>query len=791
VVTAGRVELQVWDVAGGRLLFSHHEEVNRPGRPTATLSADGTRVALQVSRYTSSGLPAQRSELVVWDIATGLPLLRTPPVPTRGSIASAFRPDGTRLAVIVPENSVRRVSAAREWDLARGQERDLVPLTADTHVWGLAYSPDGRRVAIARYAYTRQEGTIEVRDAATDSVLWTVTDTGRGTRDRSIFTWSLDGLRLAFASTDEPVLRIYDATHGQLLQDLHGHATGVIACAFRADSTGLVSIGGDGVMKTWDIAASDIAPSTTTPIDRDVQFPALSAGGDRYALIRSASPADPWTVVVRETLGGTEVARITIPRTGTQRGLVTLSRRAKAVAIAESSPGSQFTSNEPRLTVADVATGEVRFQLGQADLGRSLYSLDFAPDGKTLALLADSSSSGNAVAGSEVQVRDARDGRVLARWGVKNPRRGLLLAYRGDSRALAVTDSETRDGEVRGLIRLFDPASGRVLRTLEANAMGFDALRFAPDGTYLLARYNSVDASGTNFPDLAVWNLALPGAAPQWVAPCGSGSGIAAFSADGRRLVVASTDSADQCRIRVLDTTSGLELLSRARPGGHPDGVAFTPDGRRLHVTLHGADSTGRLATWESGPLAVGVEAALLVDRLAVDLYTRDEVRAAVTAEPGLPADLRAEALKVADDWPQDGSRLMVKSITIAQQSARPGADYARALRYAEAVLAMAPEDAQARYCRGLARLRVGQLATARDDLAESVRTDQYSLASAWAALALTEARLGRQAEAFEALGRMTRLFATTFAGRVPPDIKREAEALILDPIFPDDPFAP
>jgi hypothetical protein len=115
-------------------------------------------------------------------------------------------------------------------------------------------------------------------------------------------------------------------------------------------------------------------------------------------------------------------------------------------------------------------------------------------------------------------------------------------------------------------------------------------------------------------------------------------------------------------------------------------------------------------------------------------------------------------------------------------------------LSYAEAAFAMGPDDGDGRYARGLARLRAGDHAGARADLESAAQ--RRNEPATWGLLALAEIQLGHRPAAEAALAVMTRglardgydprLFRT-----IPDDLRRQAEALILDPIFPADPFAP
>jgi WD40 repeat protein len=79
-----------------------------------------------------------------------------------------------------------------------------------------------------------------------------------------------------------------------------------------------------------------------------------------------------------------------------------------------------------------------------------------------------------------------------------------------------------------------------------------------------------------------------------------------AFSPDGRRLASASPDQT----VRVWDAATGQELLTLKGHTSHVNGVAFSPDGRRL-ASAGGWDATGKelLASaggWDRGPESGG-----------------------------------------------------------------------------------------------------------------------------------------------------------------------------------------
>jgi hypothetical protein len=135
----------------------------------------------------------------------------------------------------------------RVWDAATGKE--LLTLNGHTGlVWGVAFSPDGQRLASAS-----GDATVRVWDAVSGKELLTLKGhTGRV--DGVVF--SPDGQRLASASYDHTV-RVWDASTGQELLTLKGHAGAVSSVAFGPDSRRLASASHDWTVRVWE--ASPVA----------------------------------------------------------------------------------------------------------------------------------------------------------------------------------------------------------------------------------------------------------------------------------------------------------------------------------------------------------------------------------------------------------------------------------------------------------------------------------------------------------------------------------------------------
>jgi WD40 repeat protein len=187
----------------------------------------------------------------IWDVATGRQLLATPPLSALPFSATAFSPDGTRVATVAGWNG--QPSQLVVWDAGTGAEcaRWSGPLGWG---YGVAFSPDGRRVA-ATITTTTKMGELIVGDPQSGKLM----NLGRGTGS---VAFSPDGTRLAAYlswSLDAAEVGLWDAGTGRQLLVLKGHlgATYWGGLAFSLSGQQIVStavlLPGNGVeVNTWD-----------------------------------------------------------------------------------------------------------------------------------------------------------------------------------------------------------------------------------------------------------------------------------------------------------------------------------------------------------------------------------------------------------------------------------------------------------------------------------------------------------------------------------------------------------
>jgi WD40 repeat protein/tRNA A-37 threonylcarbamoyl transferase component Bud32 len=280
----GRRYLQVLvPSAGARPVFSVHEAAT--GRAVCVPEAlRGEREATPAARFSPDGLRLAvffRQAVQLADAVTGKSLgrLAVRDWLLQGGLV-AFSPDGRRLAAAwalgqsAPGPPRGRRPAPRVgvqcWEAETGKplwkgDRELsappgapplLPGAALAAVTGLAFSPDGGRIAVG---VTSLGGGPGDRTARGEAQVW---DAARGVclaahpHDGLVCAVAYDagGRRLAVAGGPPNAGRVsvWDCETGREAVALRGHNQPVTAVAFDPDGARLVTAGGDLLVKLWD-----------------------------------------------------------------------------------------------------------------------------------------------------------------------------------------------------------------------------------------------------------------------------------------------------------------------------------------------------------------------------------------------------------------------------------------------------------------------------------------------------------------------------------------------------------
>jgi len=449
--------------------------------------------------------------------------------------AIAFAPDGRRAV----SGSID--SAVKIWDTATGQE--LLALAGHRNsVFAVAFSPNGKRVASASV-----DRTVRVWDSSDGKELYLVPEA-----DSTAVAFSPDGRHLALAGLKNKVV-ICDAVTGKQQWTLTGHTDRIWGVAFSPDNKLLASNSRDKTVKLWDVEAGKLVRTLEGPDTG--YYVAFSPDGKLLGSTHSDA------ILVWDLATGKEVRRYNDPKSFWPRG------------ISFSPDGRQL--------VATGGDGTVRIRALAADKpatvlygpGGPVYGGVFSPDGTRLALCGGSDGS--------VHIWDLTvgDDALTVSWATAGS--GFALAQSPDGRWLA-------EGGANNEVCLWDPETGRKVRSFKGHTAKVLDVAFSPDGRWLV--------SGGEDKTARVWEVE-DGRELSEFRKHDTAVLRVAYDPKGRFVATEGSDGI----IKVWDPRNGRELASLQKPHGSLIGtLTFSPDGNRLASTGSQQFSWWDTATWKA-----------------------------------------------------------------------------------------------------------------------------------------------------------------------------------------------
>jgi WD40 repeat protein/serine/threonine protein kinase len=435
-----------------------------------------------------------------------------------------------------------------EWHfLKRQRYGPTPPLKHSNRVERVAFSRDGH------IASGCLDGTIQIRDTATGSVLHHL---HRGQKDTPMtcsLTYSLDGQHLAAADYDG-YIRVWNATTGERLASFRAHETAIWnRLAFSPDGRTLASAGWDGGVKLWDLGAKD------------------RSDADRLIGPPLKHPLNIWTMAF--SLDGGRLLTACLDGGVRTWDLTTGQEAPSFRAQIESGSEACFSPDARRLALAsvdgtvkvwDTATGREQFDVRSNQHG--IRSVAFSPDCRRIAL--------GGMDGT-VRLLDGLTGReTLTIYAHDQFADGVAFSPDGYRLASAAKDHTVRVWDATPLTD--DPQAEHCV-TVTAHKHQVRGVAFSPDSRWLASA--SLDST------VKLWELlGKREITPRYTLRHRDQVIAVSFSPDNRTLASASHDTV---KLWDLEAPNGDSLTERRTIplAGGALRVAFSPNRRFLAVS--------------------------------------------------------------------------------------------------------------------------------------------------------------------------------------------------------------
>jgi len=453
-------------------------------------------------------------------------LVRTLEGHTRQVEACTFSPDGDFIY------SVSRDGMIGMWNSANGM--NLRSTKISEQVDNCSFSPDGKYLVSA----CAEEMLVRVWDATTGQLIQILQGHTGSVLD---CVFSPDGHLIA--STGDQTLRVWDTLTGRCLHILEGHTKSVTACAFSPDGRFIISASRDRTVRVWDVTTSQVLRILD---GRHDEFYSCTFSPDGRLI---AAGGYIWVAADGKLL-------------------CNLIGHHDVVEAYIFSPDGRFIASaswDMTVRVWDVATGQELHKLeGHTDW---VHACAFSPDGQFII------SAGN---DKTLRIWDWTKDQPLHST-FDHTKSVFYCEFSPDGCLIASVDGG-------GKLRVLDSNTSETVHQLESSSTDLYSCAFSPDGRLIVSAGNSYD--------LQVWETATGEVLRTLKTDADTIYYDCVFSPDGLNILAASEDFA----LRIWDISSEKLLHTLEDHNTVVSDCAFSPDGR----FIVSADWNNLLKIWNA-----------------------------------------------------------------------------------------------------------------------------------------------------------------------------------------------
>lgn len=443
--------LRIWDAANGR----PRQTILLPV-PSATLawSADGTRVA-------TFGL--REKAIRLWEAGSGKALQTIPcPAPVK---TGAWQPNSSSLAVYGEDHVVRLV----DLEQSKTEELPLIQKTSEVH--DLAWSPDGRLLALGEFR-DRWDFHVSVWRTTT----WSLERDYKSRMLPNRLRWSGDGQTLAVGGLFNELRGVarYEMSQEQAAwSSPKAPFVGTNSnCAWKPDSASLGAFGVGNSIRLWDFAESR-ETGAMKGLDAPPSALEWSPDGKWLACVAFNGRLTLWNAATRELRDSVMLDA----KAGWYTWLLGWAKGGQTIVTANYGPGS--------VRLWNVSDGRLSARDAGVELGKGPFAVSATTD-----LLATQRDDGAMTLIWDMASAELRRQVPLAR--------AMGCDWSPDAKRLAVSTG--------GQVSVIDAAGGDMTK-LPLQSGWWEPVAWSPDGKYIVAGGgHSLDVCG----------LAAQGATRRW-----------------------------------------------------------------------------------------------------------------------------------------------------------------------------------------------------------------------------------------------------------------------------------